>query len=282
MKKYISLIAAAAALILAGCTKATEGTEPGNDAQPNVAIYQYSPGAEYNPDNDVAIKIAANNKVDEVYYMIIPADSYKADIDAKGENAVADYIKSNGTKAELAVSEFDDAKVFSTILTGIQGTNEIVAAGFSSSASSLANTSFTGLSWTKLASGTFSSETMAKLGLGPVPASLEKCDQIEGRYRFPDLFAKGYHRVFEIVGEAQKDTEGDTFYTVKVANQETGLSYGNYGAISARDVATWQSSSDYLVYNSFYPDYNYVIIWTQYNVTAGNLGYGDDIFQPAE
>lgn len=280
MKKYLSLIAAVAALAFVGCNE-KEGTEPGNDAAPNVVVYQYSPGDEYNPDNDVAIKIVANNKVDEVYYLVEPAEAYEANLEAKGQAGYADYVKANGTKADVTVSEFDGAKLFSVILTDIKGENRIVAAGFNSGASALGSTSFTGLSWTNLASGAYSSETMATLGLGPVAATLQKCDQIEGRYRFPDLYQTGYHRVFEISGKAQKDEDGDIFYYVKVAQQEIGLSYGSYGMISARDVATWQNSDNYLVYNVFYPDYNYVIIWTQYNVSAGSLGYGDDEFVPA-
>lgn len=279
MKKYISLIAAVAALVFTACEQIA-GTEPGNDPNPNVIVYTYNPGTEYNPDNDVAIRIAANNKVDEVYYFLEPAEEFDSNLESKGESGYADYVKANGEKAELTESEFDGSKIFNVIITGIKGENRIAVAGFSSGASDLAYTSFTGLSWTDLASGTYSSETMAKLGLGPVPAKLQKCDQIKGRYRFPDLYANGYHRVFETVGEIQKDSNGDEYYTIRVANQPIGLTYGNYGMISARDVATWQGSDDYLVYNAFYPGDNYVIIWTQYNVSAGNLGYGDDEFVP--
>ncbi len=278
MKKYISLIAAVAALVFTACEQIA-GTEPGNDPNPNVIVYTYAPGGEYNPDNDVAIRVAANNKVEELYYFLEPAADFDANLEAKGESGYADYVKANGQKAELVNSDIDGAKVFNAIITGIKGENRIAVAGFSSSASDLAYTSFTGLSWTDLANGTYSSETMAKLGAGPVPAKLQKCDQIEGRYRFPDLYTPGFHRVFEVVGSAQKDKDGDTFYNVRVANQPIGLSYGNYGMISARDVATWQGSDDYLQNNVYYPDYNYVDIWTQYNVSAGNLGYGYDTFQ---
>lgn len=279
MKKYISLIAAAAALVFAACAQ-IEGTEPGNDTTPYVGIYQYNPGGDYNPDNDIAIRITANNKVDEVYYLYEPVESYTSNLEAKGEAGYAEYVKANGVKADVQVSEFDGAKVFSTVLTGIKGSNQIVVAGISSGASALASTNFVGLSWTVLAKGTFTSVSLdTRISLGPIAATLEKCDQIEGRYRFPDLIAPGYHRVFETVGGAQKDSGGDTFFTVRCANQEIGVEFGSYGMMSARDVATWQGSDDYLVYNYFYPDDNYVCIWTQYNVSAGNLGYGDDIFK---
>lgn len=281
MKKYISIIASAAALILSGCA-AKEGTEPGTDASPKVVVYTYNPGAGYNPDNDVAVKITANGAVDEVYYLLEKADDFNANLESKGESGYADYVKANGTKASLETLEFNGSKYFNTIITNVLGESKVVAVGVSSGNYSIANADFVGLTWTDLASGTFSSETMTKLGLSSIPAKLQKCDQVEGRYRFPDLFAEGYHRVFTISGKAQKDDQGDTFYNIVIANQETGLTYGNYGMISARDVSTWQNNSNYLVYNAFYPDYNYVIAWTQYNVTAGNLGYGDDEFSPED
>ena len=281
MKKYISLIAVAASLVLVGCT-AEEGTEPGNDGAPRVVVYSYNPGGEYNPDNDVAIRITANNEVDELYYIVEPAAAYEENLSSKGEAGYADYVVSNGTKVELVENEFDGVKTFDTILTDIKGENKIVAVGISGKKYGLGNTTFVGLSWTVLATGTYSSELLAKLGIGAFEATLQQCDQDPTRFRFPDLLVEGYHRVFTLTGKEQEDADGDKFFNVLVANQEIGLTYGNYGMISARDVATWQNNTNYLVYNVFYPDYNYVIIWTQYNVTAGNLGYGDDEFSPAE
>ena len=115
MKKYISIIASAAALILSGCA-AKEGTEPGTDASPKVVVYTYNPGAGYNPDNDVAVKITANGAVDEVYYLLEKVDDFNANLESKGESGYADYVKANGTKASLETLEFNGSKYFNTII----------------------------------------------------------------------------------------------------------------------------------------------------------------------
>ena len=53
MKKYIEslLLLCVAAFTLTACSE-DEGTNPGGDGNPNVVVYQYTPGQPYNADND--------------------------------------------------------------------------------------------------------------------------------------------------------------------------------------------------------------------------------------
>lgn len=278
MKKYIVILASIAVLTSACAEK--EGTVPGNDSSVKVSVYQYNPGEGYNPDNDVALKVSGNSKVSEAYYLIEKAEDYKTNIESKKESGYAEYVASTGTKLDLETNEFDASKYADVILTGISGENVIAVVGKAGSEYDLATINFTGLSWTDLATGTFTSKVLVGKGMAAKKTTLQSCDQIEGRYRFPDLFAPGYNYVFEISGELQTDDEGYKFYNVVVNPQQIGLTFGSYGAITVRDVSTWQSNAAYLTYNQFYPEDNYFIAWAQYYVSAGSLGYDDDEFIP--
>ena len=75
-----------------------QGTEVGNDSEPSVIVYQYTPGEDYNADNDIKLRIAANNRTQEAYYLYeLTEDKEK-------------YIATNG----------DQKKAFETTFYGIQ------------------------------------------------------------------------------------------------------------------------------------------------------------------
>ena len=280
MKKYIYIIlAATAALSLSSCQKEV-GTLAGNDTAPHAVLTTFAPGDEYDSDCDVAVRFTANDVTTGLYYLA----EKTADKNARNmsDEQYADYVVSNGTKVTTSVNQIDGSQSADVVLQSLFGDNTISVVASNGSAKHLASTTFSGLQWVTLATGTFSSGRMSALGVPASKTILQKCEQLEGTYRFKDLYKTGYHYVFKTQGKAQTDADGDTFYYVTVAGQEIGLTYGSYGNISVRDVATWQGNEAYLQYNTFYPDYNYVIIWAQYYVSAGSLGYDDDIFTADE
>lgn len=276
MKKYI-IISAIAVLALASCQKEV-GTLPGNDAAPYALVGTSSAGEGYDPDCDVKLRFTGNSVAEEMYYLI----EKTADKDARemDDAAYADYVVENGTKLDPVVSEYDGSKTQDVIAQNVFGDNTISVVAVGGGKKYIAYATFTGVQWTTLATGTLSSEKMMALGLTAKATKLQRCEQVPGLYRFPNLYAEGYHYQFKLATEALEDSYGDTYYEVTVEGQEIGLTYGSYGAISVRDVATWQGNDAYRVYNVYYPDYNYVCIWAQYYVAAGNLGYGDDEFNP--
>jgi hypothetical protein len=276
MKKYI-IISALAVLALVSCQKEV-GSVPGNDTAPFALVGTSSPGDGYDSDCDVKIRFTANSATEELYYFIEPTAT--KDAREMDDQAYADYVVANGTKLDPVVNEYDGSKTQDIIGTSVFGDNTISAVAVGGGKKYIAYATFSGVQWTTLATGTFTSAVLKKLGLGAIPTKLQKCEQVPGLYRFPNLYADGYHYQFKLATEALTDGDGDTYYEVSVEGQETGLSYGSYGAISVRDVATWQGNTGYRVYNNFYPAYNYVIIWAQYYVAAGNLGYDDDEFIP--
>ena len=79
MKKYIEslFMMLFAIVLLASCTE-DEGTEPGSSSSPSVMLYSYSATAPNDPDNDLAVKLAANSASDQVYYLAEKTSDKKA------------------------------------------------------------------------------------------------------------------------------------------------------------------------------------------------------------
>ena len=91
MEKYMNrlLIALLGMATMSSC-KDDEGTEPGNDSNPNIVLYQYAVESPNDPDNDSAIRIAVNNKTSEIYYLA----ELTANVSGHGatDEAYADYV----------------------------------------------------------------------------------------------------------------------------------------------------------------------------------------------
>ena len=97
MKKYIEnlFLVLFALLVFTACSD-EQGTDAGNDSQPRVTLYKYNAQPPLNPDNDVLVRVAANNKVQEAYYFAENTETK----DARGmsEAEYADFVIANGQK----------------------------------------------------------------------------------------------------------------------------------------------------------------------------------------
>lgn len=273
MKKYI-IISALAVLALVSCQKEV-GTLPGNDTAPFALVGTSAPGEGYDSDCDVKIRFTANNATEELYYLIEPTAT--KDAREMDDQAYANYVVENGTKLDPVVNEYDGSKTQDIVGTNVFGDNTISAVAVGGGKKYIAYATFSGVQWTTLATGTFTSSFLSTKGIGPIATKLQRCEQVNGLYRFPNLYADGYHYQFKIASEEMTDSYGK-YYELTLEGQETGLTYGTYGPLSVRDVATWQGDSGYRQYNYYYPDMNYVCIWASYYVSAGTIGYDDDIF----
>ena len=69
MKKYISLAMSLLAMMAFTACTIEEGTTPGGDSAPYVNVMKYEVAAPLNPDNDVKVRIVANNQASDVYYL---------------------------------------------------------------------------------------------------------------------------------------------------------------------------------------------------------------------
>jgi len=260
-----------------------EGTLPGNDSEPVATVYQYAPSRPYNADNDIIIRVAANDKTVEAYYLV----EKTADI-SMSESAYMDYVVSNGTKL-AGISGESTADV---ILTNLFGDYTITVVAVGNGTKTSAKTTFSGLDWTDVATGTYyfagsgftasATANLQNLFGTSTPTVLQVCTTDSKLYRFKDVFGAGYSMKINMLTLTGNDEDGEyTFFRIPVA--ETPAIYGNYGTVSVRDIGYWQGSDAWVTDNGYesgmYGDY-YCFLFIQYFVSAGSLGYGYDFFVP--
>lgn len=277
MKKYIEnlFLVLFALLVFTACSD-EQGTDVGNDSQAKVTVYKYNAQLPLSADNDVVIRVAANNKIQEGYYFIEETESKNAR--GMSDDQYADFVIANGQKIEGV----NGASNTDLVLTGIIGEVTITVVGVGGGNKSYSFITFKGLDWQDITDGTFTfavNGIISRMGAS-VPATLQYCANEEGLYRIKDLYGEGYSLKIRDTGNTAKDATGE-YKVLSIAAQPTPLVYGSYGAIGVRDVATWQNDESFLVNNKMYDDYN-IVIRLQYFVDAGSIGYGYDKFIPAE
>lgn len=282
MKRYINSLFAVVLATVALTTSCTEeeGTEPGNDSQPSIIVYQYAASRPNNPDNDIVLRFATNNKTSEAYYLVEKTEEKEAHVASMGTEGYMDYVVSNGQKIEGASGESN----VDVTITDLYGTYTITAVAVNGSKKTSSESTFTGLAWEDVATGTYqfgaSSSLIDALELTTAPTTLQVCTTDNTLYRFEDVFGKGYSLKIRLIDQTGKDGDGEyRYFRIPVA--ETSFTYGNYGAVSVRDVGYWQGSDAWVTDNGYesgmYADHN-CFLCIQYFVSAGNIGYGYDYF----
>lgn len=282
MKRYINSLFAVALATVALTTSCTEeeGTEPGNDSQPSVIVYQYAASRPNNPDNDIVLRFATNNKTNEAYYLVEKTEEKEAHVASMGAEGYMDYVVSNGQKIDGASGESN----VDVTITDLYGAYTITAVAVSGSKKTSSESTFTGLAWEDVATGTYqfgaSANLINALGLTTAPTTLQVCTTDNTLYRFEDVFGKGYSLKIRLIDQTGKDDDGEyRYFRIPVA--ETSFTYGNYGAVSVRDVGYWQGSDAWVTDNGYesgmYADHS-CFLCIQYFVSAGNIGYGYDYF----
>lgn len=272
-KKYMLLLAAAP--MLWACS-AEMGEEPGSDPNPVVTLYSYEPTAEgTNPDNDVVIRFATNNKVSSVKYLIIPSEQ----AEEMTKEAMRQKVESEGT----AVANLGADAVAEVTLTGIKGPVVIAAVANGQNVSNLID--FTGLEWAPYKQGTFTfgPETPATVGIKATECALEICTSDTLLYRLNGLFGENTALKLEVMPTWYKDELGK-FQLFRFKQTKTPFEFGQHGLMSVRDVGYWQNNAAFVTSLTAYCNYlytdGYIDICMQWNVPAGNCGYGYSSFTP--
>lgn len=285
MKKYIEslLLLCVAAFTLTACSE-EEGTNPGGDGNPNVVVYQYTPSLPYNADNDVTLRFATNNKVEAVYYLSEPEADYNTHISEMGEAGYNDYVVENGTQVEGIEGQSN----VDVTLTGLMGTYYITAVAVSGNQKKAYTTTFTGLAWEDVVSGTyiFNAQPVSgsALGLPNTVTTLQVCTTDETLYRFKDLFGEGYSMKLNML-DLQGQDESGTYRFFRVPEMATPYSYGSYGQISVMDIGYLQGDESFVTaggYESGMYEDGSCFVMVAYTVSAGYLVYGYDYFIPNE
>jgi hypothetical protein len=280
MKKYIyklfSVLFVAAA-VMTSCVE-EPGTEPGNDPNPAITIYKYAVSKPLNIDNDVALRFAANSRTTEAYYLAEKTADKNTRIASTGEDGYMDYVVSKGVK----INGISGESVVDVTLTDLYGEYTITAVAVSGGAKTSATTVFVGLDWTTLATGTYYFFNASRIGISSNPTTLQVCTTDDKLYRFKDVFGTGYHMKINLLDLKGKDSGGEyTFF--RIPTTDTPFTYGDYGAVSVRDVGYWQGNDAYVTEGGYesgmYANYS-CFICIQYFVSGGSLGYGYDEFVP--
>jgi hypothetical protein len=279
MKKYIyKLCIALIAATFVSCSE-EEGTNPGSDPKPAVTVYQYKVSKPYNVDNDVIIRFATNNQTTEAYYLPEKSTDVNARIASIGEDAYADYVVENGTK----LTDVSGESNVDVTLTDLYGEYTITAVAVGKGTKTSAKTTFTGLDWADVATGTyyFSATISPKISQTANPTVLQVCTTDNKLYRFKDVFGSGYHLKINLIDYTGNDADGD-YQFFRVPATETPFTYSSYGAVGVRDIGYWQGNDAWVTTNGYesgmYADYN-CFIFVQWYVSAGNLGYDYDFFE---
>lgn len=283
MKNILHIIAAGVVFSLLVACSEKLGTEPGNDPTPKATIYQYAPGEGYNSDEDVVVRFVSNGKVEKLFYLVEPADEKESFINENGEAEYAKKVLSEGLEVPSA-----ELKSYNDTLTGLAGTYAVTAAAVSGGETILSESVFYGLSWSTLSSGTYTFAVLSDMGLAPAQTEFQVCDTDPNLYRFKDVFKPGYSLKIVALPEYTNTDDYGTYTFCRVPVQDTGFSYGDYGAIGVRDIGYWQGDASYVTdggYESCYytdgPEKGYLYIFVQYYVSAGNLGYDYDFYAPS-
>lgn len=279
MKKTIySTLAAFAALTLFSACTANEGVEPGNDPVAVTTLYVYNADLPNDPDCDAVARVATNSATDEVYILVESEDNYKAH--CTGEDAYTDYVLANGKLVDGA----SKGAVADVLLPGLKGHYyiSVVSKGANpdcctGKSGNLATLDFTGQTWNDICTGTYYfavANIQAVMGTDHVSATLQQNGDDLKQYRIKNVYAPGFHLIFNLDGRHYKDGSA----VVRVPSQATPFSHSTYGTLSVRDVAEWQGDEGYLDC-ALYDD-NYCYFWVQYYAGKANFGNGYDEFVP--
>ena len=243
MKKYINgLFAVLLAMTALSACSEDEGTEAGNDANPSVIVYTYEPTGNYNPDNDVQIRVATNSKVKDVYCLVEKSSEKEAHLSSLGEDGYADYVVSNGEK----LPEVSGAADTDIVKTDLYGPYAITVVAVNGTKKSVSSAEFTGLDWADVVTGTYVFATTSEsgtpssviTGMTSSPTVLQVCTTNTKLYRFKDVFGEGYHMKINLIDYKKTDADGEyQFFRVPAAK----TSFQVKGeALSVRDVGYWQ------------------------------------------
>ena len=265
----------------AACTEDV-GTEPGNDPQPVVTLYQYTASSDYDADVTTQLRVAVNSRVSAVYYLAESTSVKEAYVEANGEDAYNQYVVDNGTQATLSDGVAD------ITITDLIGDNTITVVGTGNDGTLCsASATFFGYTWSTLATGSVYAPYMDGTTAFSWASGfeLQQRDDDGNVYRIKDLYGSGYHLIFDADGDSTSENEdffgldGIGYRNITFETLATPYTYGSYGTISLQDWATYAAASDYLYYNRIYDDYN-VTAYCTITVEAGAIIAGFFYFQP--
>ena len=291
MKKNIySLVVLAMAMVgVTACHPDFEGLEPGNDKNPKATLFTYSPTAadgNYDADTDVRLRIAGNNKTNQVYYKAIKTSVREGMSD---EQVISEVMGSG----QSVSSPGEGVSVF---LTGMQGEYTICAVAVNGNSQALTEASFFGLTWTTVTTGSL----RTRFADGASTAydyldgvELQKSEDVEGKYRLKNPWGTGVnlpievtlsHEEYDASGWADEgaddyfENEVTPYQYILMPKTEIAVNAPDYGVLSVGDYYSVRGS-DYTYYCRMYKDF-FIAIYSYWTCPAGNIGSGWTYYYP--
>lgn len=249
MKKYVYTLFMGL-LTLASVTSCSEeqGTDVGKDAEPSVIVYQYTPGDDYNADNDIKLRFAANNRTQKAYYIYELTSDKNTYIDANGESAYLDHVIADGIQLE----EISGESTQDIILTGLIGDYTITAVAVSGSQKKAFETTFYGIQWDLLGEGVYYSTMFSE----EFPIEIRKAAHAEW-YKISEPFEEGLDLIVKMDGNNAN------------IEQQYVFTHPTYGAVYAEGNGILENG--------------YIDMYLSFTCSAGSFGEYEEIIKlPAE
>ena len=287
MKKYIEnlFLVLFTFLVFTACSD-EQGTDVGNDSQPKVTLYNYGAPPPADSDNDLILRVAANNKTESAYYFV--ESKQMKETRGMSDAEYAEFVAANGT----LISGINGESVADVIVAGLYGDQVISVAAVGGGKKTLSSIEFTGLAWEEVAAGTYNFGSYSQRAMAGCPESKEVvllvCTTDANLYKIKDLYGAGYSLKFTKNGETGKHSSGETVEFVRVPNTNTPYLSTNYtGDVSQvyfRDMAYGYNNDAYATHLSYgcymFPD-NSLYFTFRYANSAKNLTWDNDEFIPA-
>lgn len=244
---FYKLMLLLAVALFTACSE-DEGTDAGSDTTPVVTVYSYAPEAPYNSDTDIKLRLAINNKVEDVFYLAEKKADKEDRLASLGENGYNDYVVKNGEKAVFANGEM----TADIVLTNLLGENIITVVAVNGNTMFSASTEFAGVEWVKVKNA----ESQMNIFTGEsVETELQYAELID-KYRIVDPWGTGVSIVFAWDGESANIV----FDSSSIA---TGWMHPNYGEV------TFNPSSGNSFYSASHDAFQFSGVW---KVSAGSFG----------
>lgn len=283
MKKYLYIfLTFAFGGALASCQKAEEGTEPGTTSDPTAVVFAYAADDDsHNPDSDLRLRIATNDKAQKVYVFYEDTLSYQSNLASMGKDGYADYVVKNGTEVSGAVAN----SVTESYITGLNGFYDLSVAAVSGGKATVKTIRVFGVIWEDICEGTYRVQ-YSKRPLAPImggfefPTTFQHNPIFPNQYRYKDVFGKGYHVILNLTGDEGEDDMG-VYKCFSINGCPTGFEYSNYGMIFVSTYADYNGDPSYYDNTNLYEN-NSMYSYNTYHVEAGPLVNGYDAFRPAQ
>ncbi len=305
MNKYIIcqfLVVLVSFVVMVSCTD-ERGTEPGNDPNPVVLMYQLDVTAPYDLYDDAKVRFVSNNKTEAAYYYAgkeVEIESLKASM---GEEGFMNYVVSNGT----LLTEIYGESYQEVYIKDLVGDCLIEAVAVGNGKMHRSETDFHGKEFVDLAKGKYHNATIfAYASLIPYwngpeyyDTVLQYCPDDDSVYRLYNVFGEGHSLYIDMInqygtktsssyGPTEKNNIGVAYQYGRVQPTFVNVYYEYYGGdVYFRDLGYYWGNDSYITSRGYecrvFENNNVEVCVSYYtNTYRSGIAWGWDSFTADE